>query len=775
MSTITALLGPTNTGKTHRAVQQMLSHRTGIIGLPLRLLAREVYDRVTAQVGEAAVALVTGEEKRVPARPRYWVCTVESMPEGREVEFLAVDEVQLAAHRERGHVFTDRLLRARGVSETMFLGSDTMTAAIEALVPTARVERHPRFSKLRGLAPLELTQLPPRSAVVAFSADQVYALAEQLRRRRGGAAVVLGALSPRTRNAQVAMYQAGEVDYLVATDAIGMGLNMDVDHVAFAALGKFDGRASRPLEAAELAQIAGRAGRYTKDGTFGPLAALGPLPQGLMLAIERHQFPPIERVVWRSPDLDFSGIEALARSLRQRPPRAGLQLLERSDDEQVLVELSAVPEVRALAQRPADVELLWEVCRIPDFRKLLEGSHARLLAAVFVQLARHGRLDPGWIERRVRRLDDTEGDIEALMSRIAAVRTWTYISHRPGWIEAPQRWQEWTRAIEDRLSDALHDRLTQRFVDPRAATRTRGRHVAKDSPFGRLRALQLPEVGPAPAPSEAAAIVAAPHSAFALDARGRISFAGRPIAQMTRGPDLLRPEVHVLADMSMGAGSIAQVRRRVVAWTRDLVAELLAPLRALPPAPAPSPAARGLLYQLEQGLGSVLRARADPQVRHLTGEDRRLLARLGVQLGELVVFSPELLTPWAVERRAALWAARGGARVEPPGEARSIALADGEEPAPYHALGFVPLGPRAVRADVAERAFTRALAATRGGPGPLPDALAGELGCAAEELPAIAAAMGFSEVEPDRWVLPPRRADRRGRGGRRHGRVRRTG
>ncbi|MCY1070824.1 helicase-related protein [Nannocystis sp. RBIL2] len=763
MSTITALLGPTNTGKTHRAVTQLLSHRTGVIGLPLRLLAREVYDRLTAEVGEAAVALVTGEEKRVPARPRYWVCTVESMPEGKDVEFLAVDEIQLAGHRERGHVFTDRLMRARGVSETMFLGSDTMTAAVEALVPTARIERHPRFSRLRGVAPLELTQLPPRSAVVAFSADQVYALAEQLRRRRGGAAVVLGALSPRTRNAQVAMYQAGEVDYIVATDAIGMGLNMDVDHVAFAALGKFDGRANRPLEAAELAQIAGRAGRYTKDGTFGPLATLGPLPQGLVISIERHQFPPVERLVWRSPDLDFTSIEALARSLRQRPPRPGLQLLERSDDEEVLVELAGMSEVRALAQQSGAVELLWEVCRIPDFRKLLEGSHARLLAAVYLQLAKNGRLDPGWIERRVRRLDDTEGDIEALMSRIAAVRTWTYISHRPGWIEAPARWQEWTRAIEDRLSDALHDRLTQAFVDPRATARARKKPVPKDSPFGRLRALQLPDADEPAPPSAAEAIVAAPHGAFAVDARGRVSLAGRPAAQMTRGPDLLRPEVQVLADMSMGAGSIAQVRRRMVAWTRDLVAELLAPLRALPEGPPPSPAARGLLYQLEQGLGSVLRARAEPQVRHLTGDDRRLLGRLGLKIGELVVFSPELLTTWSVERRAALWAARSGSRVTPPGEARSIALTDDADPAAFHAIGFPPFGPRAIRADIAERVFNRVVAATRAGPAALPEELAAWIGCAADEVPAIVAAMGFDEVAEDRWLLAPRRPERRGR------------
>lgn len=758
MAVITALLGPTNTGKTHRAVTTMLTHRSGMIGLPLRLLAREVYDRVSAAVGEAAVALVTGEEKRVPARPRYWVCTVEAMPEGREVDFLAVDEVQLAAHRERGHVFTDRLLRARGAVETMFLGSDTMTEAVRALVPTAQVERHPRFSRLRGAGPAELASLPPRSAVVAFSADRVYALAEQLRRRRGGAAVVLGALSPRTRNAQVAMYQAGEVDYLVATDAIGMGLNMDVDHVAFAALGKFDGRSGRSLEAAELAQIAGRAGRYTKDGTFGPLTAVGPLPQGLVLAIERHQFPPVDRVVWRNPELCFDSVEALARSLRERPPRAGLRLLERSDDEDALAEVARVTEVSALAQGPEAVELLWEVCRIPDYRKLLEGSHARLLAAVFVQLARRGRLDAGWIEGRVRRLDDTEGDIEALMSRIAAVRTWTYISHRAGWVEAPERWQEWTRAIEDRLSDALHDRLTQRFVDPRAGRRSG--HVPGDSPFERLRALRVAEDEAPREPAAADAIAEADHAAFSLDARGRIALAGRPVAQMTRGPDLLRPEVRLVGSESFGAGAKSQVQRRMVAWTRDLVAELLAPLRALPAGVTPGPAALGLLYQLEQGLGSVLRRRAEPQVRALRPDDRRLVQGLGVRIGELVIFAPALLTPWAVARRAALWAARAGRPMEAP-EAASIAIGGDAEVAGLHAIGFVPLGPRAIRADVAERAYAAIMAALRAGPARLPEAPAGWIGCAPAELEEVALAMGFVEVEPGVFAAAPRPAPRR--------------
>jgi ATP-dependent RNA helicase SUPV3L1/SUV3 len=762
----------------------MLEHASGMIGLPLRLLAREVYDRVSAEVGEAAVALVTGEEKRVPPRPRYWVCTVESMPVEREVEFLAVDEIQLAAHRERGHVFTDRLLRARGLRETMFLGSDTMTPMFAALVPEARIDRHARFSRLRATAAVELAQLPPRSAVVAFSAAQVYELAEKLRRRRGGAAVVLGALSPRTRNAQVAMYQAGEVQYMVATDAIGMGLNMDVDHVAFAALSKFDGKVVRPLDPAELGQIAGRAGRYTRDGSFGLLAGVSPLPAAVVAAIEHHRYPPVSKLVWRSADLDFSSCEALAASLKRRPTRPELRLVERADDADALAELMLLPDVRALAEGPEMVALLWDVCRIPDFRKLLEGSHVRLLAAVFTQLARRGRLDPEWMDRRIRRLDDDEGDLEALMSRISFVRTWTYVSHHAHWIEDPEHWQGLTRAIEDRLSDALHERLTQRFVDPRArgvalpAAPPRGQAPRPrpgvppppaDSPFASLLALRVADTEP-PVNEEVAAqvveIVEAPHEAFVVDERAQVRIQGRPVAALTRGADLLRPEVQVLLGEPFGAGAVAQVRRRVQAWSRDLVAELLAPLRA-PAAGRLSPAGRGLVYQLEHGLGSVLRARCELQVRSLTADDRKICAALGVSLGGLVVFAGELLAPGPVLRRAALWAARHGRPPGPPPAGRtSIAVVDGADPSYYHAIGYPPFGPRAIRADQAERVHSRLLQVASGGPAPLPAELASWLGCSQAEVAEVALAMGLVAVDGERYAFV--RADR-GRRGRRRG------
>jgi len=508
-STVTALLGPTNTGKTHRAVERMLEHPTGMIGLPLRLLAREIYDRVTSRLGERAVALVTGEEKRIPRSPSYWVCTVESMPVGHPVDFVAVDEVQLSTHHQRGHVFTDRLLHARGQRETWFMGAETMRPIVEQLVPTATVVRHPRLSTLKAVGALGLSALPPRSAVIAFSAEEVYQLAERMRRRRGGAAVVLGALSPRTRNAQVAMYQAGEVDFLVATDAVGMGLNMDVDHVAFASLRKFDGRRARNLAPEELAQIAGRAGRYTRDGTFGTVSPVQ-LPAQAVFALECHRFADVRRVVWRNSDLDLSSIEALLGSLAVRPSRGVLSLVERPEDQAALELLAARPDIRQRAGTREGVELLWEVCRIPDFRRLLVEHHAALLAEIFLQLSGpKGRLDPDFMHQRIGRLEDDSGEIDALMMRMEFIRTWSYIVHHPDWVGDAGSWQARTQRAEDRLSEALHSRLIERFVERRGRGRrspARGRQRSHPrgeaeaevaaGPFAALAALGFNVSGP---------------------------------------------------------------------------------------------------------------------------------------------------------------------------------------------------------------------------------------------------------------------------------------
>src|SRR5215469_9598833 len=440
---LVAVLGPTNTGKTHLAIERMLGHRSGMIGFPLRLLARENYDRIVKLRGARSVALITGEEKILPSNPSYFVCTAESMPLDRQVDFLAVDEIQLCADPERGHVFTARLLHARGVQETMFLGADTIKPLVRQLVPEIEYASRPRFSTLSYTGYKKVTRLPPRSAVVAFAISDVFSLAELIRRQRGGTAIVLGALSPRARNAQVGMFQAGEVDYLVATDAIGMGLNMDLDHVAFAHTRKFDGRGPRRLSAPEIAQIAGRAGRHMSDGTFGTTAEEGPLDPAIVEAVEAHRFDPLTRLNWRNTRLRFDSIDALLQSLDELPSLPGLVLAREADDQRALRSLTRQREVTELVRHPGAVRLLWEVCQIPDFRKVMSDSHARLLTQCFVYLAGPDeRLPTAWIARQMEALDRVVGDIDTLMARIAHLRTWTSIAHRGDWVEAASEWQE---------------------------------------------------------------------------------------------------------------------------------------------------------------------------------------------------------------------------------------------------------------------------------------------------------------------------------------------
>src|SRR6056297_234395 len=464
-----AVLGPTNTGKTHFAIERMLGYRTGIIGLPLRLLAREVYDRIVRVRGPSVVALVTGEERIVPERTQYWVCTVEAMPEGLGADFVAIDEIQLCADPERGHVFTDRLLRMRGLRETQFLGAATMRGAIAALVPGVEFLGRERMSQLAYSGSKKISKMPARSAIVGFSVDNVYAIAEVLKRQKGGAAVVMGALSPRTRNAQVELYQNGDVDYLVATDAIGMGLNLDIDHVAFSSLSKFDGRRMRPLAPNELAQIAGRAGRGMSHGTFGVTGEAGPLAEEVAEAICNHRFTPLKKLNWRNADLRFGTIDALIASLETSPNDELLVKAREADDLQALKALSTIAEVQARASDPKSVQLLWDVCRIPDFRGISHAEHAGLLEVIYGHLHQRGAIPDDFLGRQVNRIDRTDGDIDTLSKRLAYIRTWTYVAQRRGWVHDESHWREQTRAVEDRLSDALHERLTQRFVDRRTS------------------------------------------------------------------------------------------------------------------------------------------------------------------------------------------------------------------------------------------------------------------------------------------------------------------
>ncbi len=760
--TISALLGPTNTGKTHRAVERMLEHRSGMLGLPLRLLAREVYDRVTSIVGEGHVALVTGEEKRVPSRPRYWICTVEAMPIAVPTDFLAIDEIQLAAHPERGHVFTSRLLGARGRLETWFLGAETMRPLLSELLLDASFERHPRFSRLVSTGSSGIGGIPPRSAVVAFSVQRVYALAERLQRRRGGTAVVLGALSPRARNAQVAMYQSGEVDYLVATDAIGMGLNLDISHVAFSELKKFDGRRERPLQITELAQIAGRAGRYRQDGSFGTLSPAPPLTPRVVKAIESHRFAPTEELFWRNDVLDFSSIEALVASLEAPPPHPALRRIDRAEDRAVLIHLARLDEVRRLANSPARVMLLWEVCQIPDYRQLMFEAHAELLRRIYIELSStNGRLSDAWVRSQIARLDDARGDIDTLTLRVSFVRTWSYIANRSNWLVDSEHWQSRTREVEELLSDALHRKLTERFVDPARRTTSipllddeQKRHAIALGPFA-----QLIELRQAMSGEEGTnlwdwveQLVDAPHDGFSMSADGGMLHRGEVIARLGTGRDKLHPTVVFLLAGKVGAGAASRIARRLNAWVRDWINELFDPLR-YERFERGSGALRGILYQLEQGLGTLRTGEARDLLMALSPDDRHGLRRAGIIVGTQHVFASHLLKPRGIAARRALCVA-AAPRAITPCLPRAGAVSLKPDPrigsTPYTLIGFPRAGPLAVRCDMLEKVGAR-LASPSGVSDPeLHASIASWLGCSKPDAQALAESMIPRQATPRR-------------------------
>src|SRR5713101_5561429 len=675
---VTAVLGPTNTGKTHLAIERMLAHSSGIIGLPLRLLAREVYDKVAATAGAEAVALVTGEEKIKPANPRFWVSTVEAMPRDLDVAFLAVDEVQLGADLERGHVFTDRMLHRRGREETLLLGAATMRPIVEKLLPGANIVSRPRLSLLTHAGEKKITRLPRRSAIVAFSSEEVYAVAELIRRQRGGAAVVLGALSPRTRNAQVELYQAGEVDYLVATDAIGMGLNLDVDHVAFASDRKFDGYQFRRLNPAELAQIAGRAGRATRNGTFGTTGRCPPFETELAQALESHSFEPIRVLQWRNTTLDFSSVGALQASLADTPKENGLTRAPIAEDILVLEHAARDDDIRSLAKTRAAVERLWDVCQVPDYRKISPATHAELATTLYGFLMREGAISTDWFAHQVEQADHTEGDIDTLSNRIAHIRTWTFAANRPDWLADPEHWQGVTRAIEDKLSDALHERLTERFVDRRTSVLMRrlrentvletdisksGEVVVEGHAIGRLDGFMFTAAASA-AGSEAKALAGAAQKALAgeIDARatrlaqaadgqlvlatdGAIRWLGQPVGKLVAAEEALKPRVRIIADERLTGAPRDAVQARLDLWLKSHIERLLEALFRLAAAEDVTGIARGIAFQLNEALGVLDRAKVADEVKGLDQMLRAILRKYGVRFGAYHIYVTTLLKP----------------------------------------------------------------------------------------------------------------------------------
>ena len=807
---VKAVLGPTNTGKTHLAVERMVAHSSGLIGFPLRLLAREVYDRVVKLKGPKEVALITGEEKILPPQARWFLTTAESMPiRGKEQSdfrrdfaFVAVDEAQLGTDPERGHVFTDRLLNARGREETMILGSESLAPMVRSLLPHAEIIGRPRFSTLSYAGAAKLSRLPPRSAIVAFSADQVYAVAEALRRMRGGAAVVMGVLSPRTRNAQVAMYQAGEVDYLVATDAIGMGLNMDVAHVAFAGLTKFDGRRRRRLTPAEMAQIAGRAGRHQRDGTFGTLAIEGEaMPEFTdeeVDAIENHRFAPLDFLYWREADPDYRSVEGLIRSLERRPSEPGLRSAPEAVDLAVLKALSSDPNLGAVRGERA-VRRLWAACGLTDFRKTGPEQHARLVARLYAFLnSGDGFIPQTWYAEQLARLDNVQGDIDTLADRLAGVRTWAYIAHRHDWLLKPAEMAERARGIEERLSDALHERLTQRFVDRRTSVLLsdlsrkggavehpvtvddEGEVSVGSHAIGRLTGFDF-QVDPTARHADrkmllataerrlggeyekrAAALVADTDDHFALRSEAglppAILWRGHDVAKLVAGKNLLSPRVQLDRRIDRVAASGREaVIQRLKSWVKLQLERCLEPLRRAGMAGQAvhaAPALRAVLAMLVDEGGIIAREAVAKPLEALERDQRRRLHALGIRIGALDLFMPAVLKPEAMRWRAALKAAAGGASMPllpPPG---SVVLPAAGDVAATVRLGFRAAGPQLIRVDMAERLAVHAHEARAAKSAQVVDqALVTSLGLAPEALTRLMREVGFrTEGEERVWV-----------------------
>ncbi len=740
---VTAVLGPTNTGKTHHAIERMLSHRTGVIGLPLRLLAREVYDRIVAKVGPSVVALVTGEERIVPERTQYWVCTVEAMPLEIGADFVAVDEIQLCADADRGHVFTDRLLRARGLHETLFLGSDTMRGAIAGLVPNVTFVKRDRFSTLTYSGSKKISRMPPRSAIVGFSVENVYAIAELIRRQKGGCAVVMGALSPRTRNAQVALYQNGDVDYLVATDAIGMGLNLDIKHAAFSATAKFDGRRMRPLYAQELAQIAGRAGRHTEDGTFGVTGEARPFDEDLVEAIENHRFAPVKKLHWRNEQMDFGSADRLIRSLEYPTSNEWLTRARDADDVLALKALSALPEVQDRLTDAKRVQLLWDVCRIPDFRSTGGAEHTTLLTRIFEFLVGRGlgggRISADWLATAIRRIDKTEGDIDTLSRRLAYIRTWTYVTQRKNWVEDESHWRDETRAVEDRLSDALHAALTQRFVDRRtsvllrrlkqkealvAEVNDKGEVTVEGEFAGKLEGFRFkPDASATPDAARTLAQAAiqalkpefhlradrfynAPDTEMDFTEQGGLMWGNSAVGKLVKGAEAAKPSVEAFVDDEAGPEVIEKVRRRLQHFIDRKVAAQFEPLLAMARDEGLTGLARGFAFRLSEAMGVLPRDAVANEVKELDQDARGALRKHGVRFGQFTVFLPALLKPAPTRLRLVLWSLWSGLQEfpesPPPGLVTIPNMA--EVPKQHYTLaGYHPAGTRAIRIDMLER------------------------------------------------------------------------
>ncbi len=677
---IKAILGPTNTGKTYLSIRTMLSYQSGMIGFPLRLLAREVYDQLANEIGFSFVALITGEEKIIPKNPKFYICTVEAMPLDIEVDFLAIDEVQLASDPERGHIYTDRLLYSRGNLETIFLGSLTIKKLILSIIPDIEIITRPRLSKLTYSGSKKISKLPKRTAIVAFSINRVYEIADFIRQQNGGAAVVLGALSPRTRNAQVEIYQSGGADYLVATDAIGMGLNSDIDHVMFDSIKKYDGKKYRPLFPIEIAQIAGRAGRYKNDGTFSISSNLDPLEPEIINNIENHRFEYNKSIKWRNSDLDFSSLNNLLASLSLAPPDKIYSLNKQCEDAFFLEYISSANIISHQSLSYEKIKLLWEICQMPDYRKNGIENHSAIIAKVYNDLTGSKEyIDDAWLEKEVKYASNIDGDIDSLSNKISYIRTCNYITNKKNWIKDPVYWQELTRKIEDKLSDALHNKLTNRFIDRHASvliSTSKNQNLSNiklDSNnqimingelFGNINGLKFinitNKIGLNENKSAKSAlnriiklelekitenILSSEKDDFILDNNNHIIWNSCPVAEIKKGSNILSPNIRLIKDTFLSANNIEKIFKKISTWLDEYISDTLSDLIKLDRNNSLKGYLSGLKYTMKNNLGIIDRNKISIKIADLNKDEKIIFRSYGIYIGETYIYIKKLLKP----------------------------------------------------------------------------------------------------------------------------------
>ena len=787
---ITAVLGPTNTGKTHLAIETMLSFESGIIGFPLRLLAREVYDKIIQRTDISKVALITGEEKIIPMNAKYYLCTVESMPLNKLVDFVAIDEIQMCADNERGHVFTDRLLNFRGEKLTMFLGSHTIKNIINSLEEKVEFIFKDRFSKLSYVGHKKISRLNPKSAIIAFSIEEVYAIAELVRRQKGGSAIVMGSLSPKTRNSQVKLYQSGDVDYLVATDAIGMGLNMDLDNVYFSGLKKFDGKKLRKLNLSEISQIAGRAGRYRNDGSFGITGDCKELSAEEIELIESHKLEPIQYIFWRNSNLNFKNFESLINSLDEKPTKKILRRIYDCEDEKLLKFFLKEHSKYNILNEKNSLEIIWECCQIPDFVKHTYGHHLEVVSEVF------GFLTSGkkkvlnkYMKKQLNSLDKLEGNVDSISNRIANVRTWSYVSNKKGWVENQDYWIERTKILEDKLSDRLHEELTKSFIDKRASILARGlkqdidlkteitdqKNVLIDGQYiGELKGLKLnldlkidsldtdikslkkasrQGVGPELVKRINQIINS---NILKLKEDFKIYWGNDPIAYLTPGKNYLEPNLNLIADDILEFENRNRLQIHLEQWLKKFIREKLTDLVNLNNIEKNNNSIRALCYQLFENNGVLKRDLVSEFVKQLSLDNRKILRKNGIKIGRYHIYLHKIIKPEAVTIRLLLWKNyyRKNMNLKPPKFGLNFIIEENNINSNFMLIcGFEKFKNFYVRIDILERLFIKIIENTKDKEVKLQSEMMNLLGCTKENFLKLLILMGYKYKERNEEIF----------------------